>query len=102
MQRQIAAEATKLHLDKKSPGAEKLQRTRMVMLQGVMNYPGEPEKDLPPGPVAAWHDARDKILWNAYFGQASTKDERATLLGQEREKYKIEVRDPNFFNGATN
>jgi hypothetical protein len=72
----------------------------MVMLQGVMNYPGQPEKDLPPGPVAAWHSARDKILWNAYFGQAPTKEEREALLAQEREKYKIEVRDPDFFNGA--
>lgn len=79
-----------------------MSQARMRILQGVMNYPSEPEKDLPPEAVAQWHSARDRILWNAYFSQAPTKEENQELLKQEQNKYKIQVRDADFFNGVTN
>jgi hypothetical protein len=102
MQGRIAEEATKLHLDQKMPWKRQLATTRMRILQGVMNYPSEPEKDMPPEAVAQWHGARDKILWNAYFSQAPTKEENQALLKKEQDRYAIHVQDPDFFNGVTN
>jgi hypothetical protein len=99
MQRAIADEAVKMHLDKQSPWREKLARAHMVIMQGAINYSSQPEKDTDPGVVAQWHSTRDRILWSAYFGMAHTKEEREALLQKEKDKYKIEVKDADFFNG---
>ena len=100
MQSQVALEAVKLHLDRKSPWKEQLQRAHMVITQGATNYPGDP--NVPPAVAAQWNSARTRILWNAYFGQAPTKEERQVLLKQEQDTYKIQVQDPDFFDGAKN
>lgn len=39
--------------------------------------------------------ARQHILWDAYFAQAATKEERDALMA----KYKVTVQDADFFNG---
>ena len=72
----------------------------MVITQGATNYPGDP--NVPPAVAAQWNSARTRILWNAYFGQAPTKEERQVLLKQEQDTYKIQVQDPDFFDGAKN
>lgn len=97
MQRAISLEAVAMHLDKASPWKEKLAKTRQQIYQVVQNYAGDP--NIPPEIEAQWQNARQHILWDAYFGQAKTKDERDALLKREREKYKIAVKDPDFFNG---
>ena len=68
-------------------------------MQGAVNYGSQPEKDTQPAVVAQWHSVRDKILWSAYFGRASTKEERDALLQKEKDRYRIAVRDADFFDG---
>jgi hypothetical protein len=96
MQSAIAEEAVKLHLDRQSPWKEKLQNTQMQIFQRYQTYLGDPR--IPPQPMAEWREARGHILWNAYFSRAATDEEKQTLMNQEKDKYKIQVRDPDFFS----
>jgi hypothetical protein len=43
--------------------------------------------------------ARRHILWNAYFSQGSTEEEKQTLMKQKKDQYKIQVVDSDFFSG---
>jgi len=96
-QNRIAEEAIQLHLDRQQPWLGQLQRAHMVIIKNNSEYSSEPEKDIPPAIVAEWHSTRDKILWNAYFGQASSPDAKKTLHDQVNAKYHIDVLDSNFF-----
>jgi len=44
--------------------------------------------------------ARERILWDAYFSQASTPAEKQALMKKVREKYKMTVVDPDFYAGT--
>ncbi|HKS80550.1 MAG TPA: hypothetical protein VJR23_03515 [Candidatus Acidoferrales bacterium] len=97
MQRAVSLEAVAMHMDKQSPWKEKLANTRQRIYQVHQNYEGDP--NIPPELEAQWQNARQHILWDAYFAQAKTKEERDALMMREREKFKITVKDPDFFNG---
>jgi hypothetical protein len=98
MQNVIAGEAVKLHLDRQSPWKGELEYARMQLFQTRQNYPTDP--NIPPELMAAWEDARVHILWKAYFSQGATKEDNDALLKREREKYKIQVRDSDFFSSV--
>lgn len=46
--------------------------------------------------------ARERILWDAYFSQASTLAGKRALLKKVQEKYKMTVVDPDFYVGTVN
>ena len=93
MQHQVVQEALNLHLDRQSPWKEKLASAHHQI------FPLEigPGQFPPPNLEAMWQNARERILWDAYFSQASTAEERKTFHEQKREQYKIQVQDPDFF-----
>jgi hypothetical protein len=99
LQNVIAGEAIKLHLDKQQPWKDQLNKARLQDLQRVQNYAGDP--NIPPEVRAQWEDDQQHILWHAYFAQGATKEENDALLKKEQEKYKITVKDADFFNGVT-
>jgi hypothetical protein len=99
LQNVIAEEAIKLHLDKQQPWKDKLSKAKMNDLQHAQNYAGDP--NIPPEVWAQWIDDEQHILYNAYFSQGATKQENDALLAKEKAKYKITVKDPDFFGGAT-
>ena len=96
----IAIEATTLRLNQREPLQTQLAKTRIEILGGAMNYPSEPDKDLPPQLVAKWYFTRNHMLWEAYFAQAATPEAREALLKQKTEQYRLEVKDPDFFDGV--
>ena len=98
LQNAIAEEAIKLHLDKQQPWKDKLAKAKMNDLQHVQNYAGDP--NIPPEVWAQWIDDQQHILYNAYFSQGATKTENDALLAKEKAKYKMTVKDPDFFAGA--
>jgi hypothetical protein len=49
-----------------------------------------------------WEDVRERILWEAYFDQATSEAEKAALLRRVQEKYKITVVDRDFFDFPLN
>jgi hypothetical protein len=100
MQQAIAGDALKLHLDRQQPWKDQLNTTKLNDLQHVQNYQGDP--NVPPEVWARWVDDQHHILWNAYFSQASTKEEKQALMNREKEKYKIAVQDRDFFVSQTN
>jgi hypothetical protein len=97
-QNAIAAEAQKLHLDKQQPWKDQLAKAKTNDLQRVQNYAGDP--NIPPEVMAQWIDDQQHILYKAYFSQGATKAENDALLAKEQAKYKITVKDPDFFAGA--
>jgi len=99
MQNAVAEEAVKLHLDRQAPWKALLDKTKMDDIQGVQNYAGDP--NVPPEVWAHWVDDQQHILWNAYFSQPSTKEEKQALMKREQDRYQITVKDPDFFNGVT-
>src|ERR1700693_1558834 len=94
LQRRIADEAKLQHLDKQSPWKEQIIKGGM-MAHNYTNNANDPNS--PPAVQDQINNAIQKILWNAYLGQAQTKEERATLLKNEREKYVLHVQDADFF-----
>ena len=65
----------------------------------MQNYAGDP--NIRPDIWAIWIDDQNRILYKAYFSQGATQAENDTLLAKEKAKYKITVKDPDFFAGAT-
>jgi hypothetical protein len=102
MQSQIAAEAVKLHLDRQAPWNVQLGHACVTITkQACTGYDRTGAGVNVPRPLQLqWINARQRILWNAYFGQASTAEERQALLKQKREQYKIQVQDPDFFKSG--
>ena len=100
LQNAVAQEAIKLHLDKQQPWKDQLAKAKMNDLQHVQNYAGDP--NIPPEIWALWIDDQNHILYKAYFSQGATKAENDALLAKEKAKYKITVKDPDFFAGAAN
>jgi hypothetical protein len=98
LQNAVAEDAIKLHLDKQQPWKDKLAKAKMNDLQHVQNYAGDP--NIPPEVWATWIDDQHHILYNAYFSQGATQVENDALLAKEKAKYKITVKDPDFFAGA--
>lgn len=98
LQNAIADEAVKLHLDKQEPWKSKLAKTKMNDLQHVQNYAGDP--NIPPEVMAHWIDDQQHILYNAYLSQGATQADKDALLAKAKAKYKITVKDPDFFAGA--
>ena len=98
LQNAIAEEAIKLHLDKQQPWKDKLAKAKLNDLQHVQNYAGDP--NIPPEVWAQWIDDQQHILYNAYFSQGATKAENDALLAKEKAKYKITVKEPDFFAGT--
>jgi Protein of unknown function (DUF3617) len=98
LQNAIAEEAIKLHLDKQQPWKDQLSTAKMNDLQHVQNYAGDP--NIPPEVWAHWVDDQQHILYHAYFSQGATKEENDALLKKEQAKYKMTVKDPDFFNAA--
>jgi Protein of unknown function (DUF3617) len=98
LQNAVANDAQKLHLDKQQPWKDKLSKAKMNDLQHVQNYAGDP--NIPPEVMAQWTDEQQHILYNAYFSQGATKADNDALLAKEKAKYKITVKDPDFFAGA--
>lgn len=96
LQKGIADEAVRLHLDKQEPWKSKLAHTKQVDIQGVQNYAGDP--NIPPEVWAHWVDDQQHILYNAYFAQVASQADKQTLLAREKEKYKITVKDAEFFS----
>jgi len=93
MESQIAQEAAGLHLDQKSPWKEQLASAHHDIFPLEIG-PGQPT---PPNLQAAWVNARQRVLWNAYFGQAAAGQARQALLTQKKDQYKIQVQDVDFF-----
>jgi DNA-binding beta-propeller fold protein YncE len=93
MESQITQEAVGLHLDRTSPWKEQLASAHHDIFPLEIG-PGQPT---PPNLQAAWTNARQRILWNAYFGQAAAGQARQALLTQKKDRYKIQVQDANFF-----
>jgi Protein of unknown function (DUF3617) len=98
LQNAVANDAQKLHLDKQQPWKDKLSKAKMNDLQHAQNYAGDP--NIPPEVMAQWTDEQQHILYNAYFSQGATKADNDALLAKEKAKYKITVKDPDFFAGA--
>jgi hypothetical protein len=96
MQNAIIAEAVRLHLDRKPPWDAQLQNTTKL-LASAPNDPGE--GPIPPALMVQWQNARGRILWEAFFGQAASLPERQALFEQQQQKYRISVQDPDFFIG---
>jgi hypothetical protein len=46
-------------------------------------------------------EARERILWNAYFSSAKTDAEKNEMLQKVQEKYKVTIIDPDFFSSQT-
>jgi len=67
-------------------------------LQRVRNYAGRP--NIPPEVMAGWVDDQQHLLYKAYFSQGATQAENDAHLARENAKYKITVKDPDFFAGA--
>ncbi len=100
LQNAVAQEAIKLHLDKQQPWKDQLAKAKMNDLQHVQNYAGDP--NIPPEIWALWLDDQNHILYKAYFSQGATKADNDALLAKEKAKYKIIVKDPDFFGAAGN
>ncbi len=98
LQNAVAQDAIKLHLDKQQPWKDKLAKAKMNDLQVRQNYPGD--RNIPPEVSARMVDDQQHILYNAYFSQGATKADNDALLAKEQAKYKITVKDPDFFAGA--
>jgi hypothetical protein len=45
-------------------------------------------------------DARQRILWDAYFSRAKSPAEKQDLLRQVQNKYKVTLVDPDFFSAT--
>jgi hypothetical protein len=99
MQKAIAEEAAKPHLDRQAPWKDQFNKTKMDDIQSVQNHAGDP--NIPPEVWAHWVNFQQLILWNAYFSQPPTKEKKQALMNREQDKYKITVKDPDFFNGVT-
>ena len=99
LQNAVADEAIKLHLDKQQPWKDQLAKAKLNDLQHVQNYAGDP--NIPPEIWALWIDDQQHILYKAYFSQGASKAENDALLRKEKAKYKITVKDPDFFAGST-
>ena len=97
LQRTIADEAKRLHLDQQPPWKEQIVKARMSA-QNFTNYANDP--NVPPAVQVQITNTIQRILWNAYFGRTQTKEERAALLKKEREKYALQVKDADFFKVA--
>lgn len=95
MQNQVAQEAAKLHLDQQAPWKEKLASAHHEIFPLDIG-PGQAP---PPQLQVAWQNARAHILWEAYFARAPTPEQRKALLEQKQSQFKIQVQDPDFFNG---
>jgi hypothetical protein len=96
----IADEAVKLGLTLEEPWRSQLKKlghNAGHAFDAVTNYPGDP--NVPPSLVAQWDDARKHIFWSAYLSQASTDEGKQALLRKIKERFKIKVVDPDFFNG---
>jgi hypothetical protein len=96
----VANEAYRLRLYLEEPWRSQLQKLGHDAghaFNGATDYPGDP--NVPPSLVAQWNDARLHIFWSAYLGQGSTEAGQQALLQKIKEKYKIKVVDPDFFNG---
>jgi|GEM_PF-3428178 hypothetical protein len=50
--------------------------------------------------MAGWVDDQQHLLYKAYFSQGATQAENDAHLARENAKYKITVKDPDFFAGA--
>ena len=98
LQNAVAEDATKLHLDKQQPWKDQLAKAKLNDLQRVQNYANDP--NIPPEVMAQWLDDQQHILYKAYFSQGATKEENDALLAKEKAKYKITVKDPDFFGGS--
>ncbi len=98
LQNAVADEAMKLKLDKQQPWKDKLAHAKQVDLQVHQNYAGDP--NIPPEVWANWINDQQHILWNAYFSQGPAKSDDDARLQKEKEKYKITVKDPDFFAGG--
>jgi hypothetical protein len=94
LQRQITQEAVKLHLDQKSPWKEQLASAHHEIFPLQIG----PGQMAPPNLQAAWDNARQRILWNAYFSQAATEEAKQALLLQKKDQYKVQVQDTDFFS----
>ncbi len=99
LQNAVADEAMKLKLDKQKPWKDKLAHAKQVDLQVHQNYAGDP--NIPPEVWANWINDQQHILWNAYFSQGPAKGDDDARLLKEKEKYKITVKDPDFFAGGS-
>ena len=51
--------------------------------------------------VQAQEEARERILWDAYFSSAKTDAEKKDMLQKAQEKYKVTIIDPDFFSSQT-
>jgi hypothetical protein len=109
MHEAIAGEAEKLNLDSQEPwksqlfqqgGATREFRATTGGLNSISDV-GLDDLVAQEQMVSEAFDAREKILWNAYFSQAKTEAEKQALLQKVQEKYKLTVTDPDFFNGET-
>jgi hypothetical protein len=102
MQQQIAAEALKLHLDRQAPWNAELGRACGTITKAPCTGYDRTGAgvNVPQVLLMQWINARQRILWNAYFAQAATPEARQALLTQKREQYKIQVQDPDFFKNA--
>ncbi len=97
IQKAVAAEALRMHLDMVDPWKSRLHKLghdTAHAIAGVTNYPGDP--NIPPQLLAQSSDARNHILWDAYFAQSGSGDVQA-LQQQLRARYQIRVIDPDFF-----
>jgi hypothetical protein len=47
-------------------------------------------------------DARQRILWEAYFSRAKTEAEKQALFQRVEQKYKVTIVDPDFFKDPAN
>ena len=96
----IADEAVKLGLTLEEPWRSQLRilgHDAGHAFNAATNYPGDP--NVPPSLVAQWDDARKHIFWSAYLSQANTDEGKQALLRKIKERFKIKVVDPDFFNG---
>jgi Protein of unknown function (DUF3617) len=98
LQNAVAEDAIKLHLDKQPPWKDQLAKAKLNDLQRVQNYANDP--NIPPEVMAQWLDDQQHILYKAYFSQGATKEENDALLAKEKAKYRITVKDPDFFAGS--
>jgi hypothetical protein len=99
----VAHEAELLHLQNQQPWKDKIYNAHSQYFQTQKapqhDFHGNPMID--PQVWAPWVGIYDSILWNAYFSRADNDVEKQTMQQAMRDKYKMAVIDPDFFNGQT-
>jgi hypothetical protein len=99
----IANQAEESNLDRAQPWSRQLAdagantREARVAVDAIAATTDMDEMAAEERRLSKQEEAREKILWNAYFSQVRSDANRQALERRIRDKYKLTVVDPDFF-----